>query len=660
MVVSARRANRRGVPWRPALSVLATAAATVTLAPAPAPAAAEPARQVIAGVVPGWATQAARRAPVEATARLDTRVYLAGRDSAGLAAYARAVSDPHSPSYRKYLSPATYRARFGASPAQVDAVTGWLRSAGLDVRSATPDVVEAGGTAAAAERAFGASLSRYAVGSKLYQAPDGPVSAPAQVGSQVVAVTGLTELPAVPLAPPQPDPGAIVVSPSPCSTYWGQSPATGLPPVNGRTGAWEPCGYTPAQLRTAYGVDASGLSGKGSTVAIVGAYDAPTASADADRFARDYGLPTFTAGQYSEVTPAAYAHTTDGECGPLSQWAAQQAEDIEGLHTMAPGARIRYVASASCDDTDFLAALRRIVDGHLADLVEGTWYWPFDSSVWSLPTADIAAFEHIFVQGAVEGIGFYFPTGDCGDLDPANPNLVCVPGTGSTRKQVQYPASDPWVTAVGGTSIAVGANGKALFQTGEGTTLGHELDDGSGWVSPSVYQVMAGGGGVSNVFGQPFYQAGVVPRRLAAPAAGRPMRVIPDVAMDADYFTPGRFGMSFDLGGGQQAYVDTVASGTGYAESLFVGFQALAQQAQHGIPLGFANPGLYLRARALDDVVDRPFGPADPPMMVVHNTDEDRNAAATLGNNTTLSATAGYDDSTGLGSPGPSYLRSFH
>jgi len=137
------------------------------------------------------------------------------------------------------------------------------------------------------------------------------------------------------------------------------------------------------------------------------------------------------------------------------------------------------------------------------------------------------------------------------------------------------------------------------------------------------------------------------------------MRVIPDVAMVGDYFTSGRFGLSWDIGGGQTIYVDTAASGTGFAEALFVGVQADAQQAQHGIPIGFANPALYLRAHLFTDVRDRPFGPDHPPMMVVHNTAENRNAAGTLGNDTTLSATPGYDDATGLGSPNLRYLRSY-
>lgn len=617
------------------------------------------ARHVIPGSVPGWATGAARRGPADPTAPARFQIQMAGRDDAGLRAYARAVSDPRNPNFRHYLTPAAYHARFGATDAQLAAVRGWLLGAGLTIRSTTASAIEVTGSTAAAAAAFDTGLSTYAVGGRTFQAPDRPISIPARLGADVLTVTGLADRPAAPAPSLASDPDTITITPSPCSTYWGQNRATELPPVNGRVGAWEPCGYTPAQIRGAYGVTRSGLTGAGTTVAIVGAYNSPTMAADADHFARDYGLPTFTAGQYTAIEPPAYRHTTDGECGPLSQWAAQQAEDVEGLHTMAPAARIRYVASASCDDTDLLTALHEVVDARLADMVEGTWYWPFNSSVWSLPTADIAAFQRVFLQGAVEGIGFAFPTGDCGDLDPTNPNLVCVGGTGSTRKQVQYPASDPWVTAVGGTSIAIGASDQLLFETGEGTTLAHELDDGTGWVEPSVYTVMAGGGGVSEVFRQPFYQAPVVSRRLATGPSGQRMRVIPDVAMDADYFTSGRFGLTVDLGGGRTAYVDTAASGTGFAESLFVGMQADAQQAQHGIPLGFANPALYLRAGTFNDVRDRPFGPDDPPMMVVHNTDENRNAAGTLGHNTSLSATTGFDDVTGLGSPGLRYLRSY-
>ena len=635
-------------------------------------------RHTLAGTKPGWATAAADREAADAQTTLSARVYLAGRDRDGLAAYARAVADPASPHYRHYLSPAAARARFGSTVDQVRAVTSWLGSAGLRTRAVNDDSIDVTGTVAAAAKAFGTGFDRYAVGGRTYRAPARDASVPARLAPDVLAVTGLDERPAI-VRPTtaamagqdtvQPtvarerattNDDTIRILPDPCSTHWGEKMATALPPVNGGPGPWEPCGYTPGQIRGAYGVDRSGLSGRGVTVAVVGAYDSPTMRTDASHYATDYGLPQFTPGQYIEDLPPAFTHT-DGTCGPTSQWSAQQSINVDAIHTMAPAARIRYVASASCQVEDLIVALRKVVDQRSADLVAATWYWPFASAYGDLTSSIIQPFTRTFQLGAVEGIGFYFSTGDCADLDPANENLICEPATGSTRKQTEYPASDPWVTAVGGTSIAIGSHSDYLFETGEGTTLGHELPDASGWVTPSVYQVMGGGGGVSDYFDQPFYQRQAVPAKLAAGASGGPRRVVPDVAMVADYFTSGRYGQTLTLPDGESAYVDAAASGTGLATSLFVGVQADAQEAQHGIPLGFANPAIYRRARLglFHDVVDRPFGADKPPTIIVHNTEEDANAAGTLGHDSGLVATRGFDDVTGLGSPTLGYLRSY-
>src|SRR5690349_9019865 len=83
---------------------------------------------------------------------------------AGLAAYAKAVADPSSPMYGKYLSAKQTQARFGATKAQVAAVKSWLKSAGLKVTSVTPHYIAVSGDVAAAEKAFGTQLHNFAKG----------------------------------------------------------------------------------------------------------------------------------------------------------------------------------------------------------------------------------------------------------------------------------------------------------------------------------------------------------------------------------------------------------------------------------------------------------------------------------------------------------------
>jgi len=97
-------------------------------------AAAASGRAAIAGTHPDWAVnRAGHQAPAVTTGAVNLRVYLAGQDPAGLAAYATAVSDPTSASYGNYLSPAQAQTRFGATSAQIQAVKSWLTGAGLTV-----------------------------------------------------------------------------------------------------------------------------------------------------------------------------------------------------------------------------------------------------------------------------------------------------------------------------------------------------------------------------------------------------------------------------------------------------------------------------------------------------------------------------------------------
>jgi subtilase family serine protease len=116
-------------------AVLTTAAAaTLAVGVLTSTAAAQPstARAGIAGTHPKWATASTRMSSRPVTSGIVTaRVYLAGQDPAGLAAFAAAVSTPGNALYGHYLTPAQVMARYGPTQAQVRAVTSWLTGAGL-------------------------------------------------------------------------------------------------------------------------------------------------------------------------------------------------------------------------------------------------------------------------------------------------------------------------------------------------------------------------------------------------------------------------------------------------------------------------------------------------------------------------------------------------
>ena len=146
---------------------------------------------------------------------------------------------------------------------------------------------------------------------------------------------------------PPPDPNYWVAGP--CSQYYAQKIATTEPSAYGKHQPWNVCGYTPAQVRGAYGVSQSGMTGKGQTVAIVDAYASPTMQSDANQFATVVGDKPFRPGQYQQYLPGTFTDTAANECDAAG-WYGEQTLDVESVHGQAPDANVRFVAGASCQD----------------------------------------------------------------------------------------------------------------------------------------------------------------------------------------------------------------------------------------------------------------------------------------------------------------------
>jgi subtilase family serine protease len=605
-------------------------------------------RVALAGSSPKWATASQSTGTAAATSGTDVQVYLAPRGGqTALDAAVRAVSTPDTPTYRHFLTTGQYVARFAPSQSQVAAVRAWLSGAGLKVTGvgAGNRYVSASGDGAAIQRAFGVSLRNYRHHGRIEQAPSGDVTMPANLAGQVSGVTGLSTPQlavhhAAPSAPPPPG----FVNGRPCSAFYGQLTATfeadfktPLPPFRGTHPPYAVCGYVPSQLRGAYGVTGSGLTGAGATVAITDAYAAPTIAKDANQYATGHGDAAFRAGQFTQSRPA-LPFRNQAACGP-SGWYGEETLDVEAMHGIAPAANVRYYASRSCSDLDFVAALQRVVDDNTASIVSNSWGSPSDAESSGI----IAANEQVFQQGALQGIGFLFSSGDDGD-DLASSGL----------KETDYPASDPWVTAVGGTSAAIDANNTLQFQAGWGTekfalNAGH-----TAWVPSAANPFLYGaGGGFSTLFNRPAYQDGVVP------AGSPPGRAVPDIALDADPTT----GM---LIGETQTFPDGVRfgelriGGTSLASPLMAGVQALAIQ-KAGTRLGFANPAIYALAgsTAFTDVTDAFDNRANVRVDYANSVDPTGGllyTVRTFDDDASLTTTVGWDDVTGVGSPDGRYF----
>ena len=630
-------------------------------------------RSAIPGTHPAWAGTSGGNAPQAVTnGTVNARVYLAGRNPSGLASFARDVSTPGNAQYHQYLDPAEVQADFGPTAAQITAVSSWLTESGMRVTGESDHVggyLSVTGPVSAAQKAFGVTFGSFkGPDGRMDRAPEQSANAPAAVASSVLTVTGLDTAthnmkPADTLPPPGPN---YWVAP-PASSYYDQQIATNEPTAYGHHQPWNVRGYTPSQVRSVYGVNHSGMTGAGQTVAIVDAYASPTMLSDANSYARATGDRPFRPGQYQQYLASNFTYTAANECDAPG-WYGEESLDVESAHGQAPNANVRYVGAASCTDSDLANALAFIVNNHLASIVSNSWGEPDDSATMT------NVFDEIFQAGAAEGIGFFFSSGDSGYESPQQ-------DPGSDKIQVDYPTSSPWVTSVGGTSLAIGSRSNYEFETSWGTMQDKLASNGKSWSAtpPGKYPASydgSSGGGVSTRYQQPVYQTGVVPASLSehlpdGTTSTTPMRVEPDVSALADPSTGIMVGQTtLQPDGKTYAFSLSRIGGTSVACPTFAGIEADAQQAA-GLPLGFANPVIYTRygTGAYHDVTDTPFGPGVQLGQVRNNYTNPYTRSGpiltylrTLGIDgegaAALHATRGYDDATGVGSPN-GYIASF-
>jgi subtilase family serine protease len=556
---------------------------TILGATGPAGAASRPAMTHLAGSVAPFTSHARPTGNVAGSTRLTIQVWLRPKVAAAQRA-AAAVSTPGSAQFHHYLRPDAYAARFGASAAAAGKVEKWLRGKGFTgIRvSAGRSYVRATGAASKINAAFRTRLKLYAstaranAGPYQLRANATPLSVPAALAGSVLGITGLSNAaPIIPHIRQTAKPGrtrgaaaAPAAKTAPCSQYYGQHLAGGLPQHFGRTSfPTEVCGYSGGQMRAAYGANSTN-TGKGQTVALVELGLTQDMFLTLQDYAAANGLPAPSSERYAELSLG-----QGTACGDLFD--VEEQLDVESAYAMAPSASELVVGGDSCNEGDF--GLQGLFDADLA-VINGTHNHPLAtiaSNSWEggdeAQPAFLTNIEHAYlVQAAAEGIGMYFSSGD---------------GSG-----VEAPSSDPDAIGVGGTTLGLGHASNRLFETGWSTDQQFLIS--SAWVDEG--EQGAAGGGPSILWKQPADQKNVVPARLAKAPGNRGGRVrsAPDISADADPFTGFAVGLlSFPKNKPPQ-FSESDIGGTSLASPLVAGIVAAAQQGQHH-SFGLINPAVY-------------------------------------------------------------------
>jgi len=682
----------------PRVAAAALAAATVagvglaSLAPGSAYAASS--RKTVAGSVPAWATAKAFKGAAATSGYVGFRVYLGWRNAAAAETVARQVSTPGSSSYRHFLTPAQFRHDFAPTQTDVTAVQQWLHKSGftIDYTPANNHYVAAEGTVAQANAAFATTLGTYAYQGMSLRAPERAISVPASLPaiSGVVGLDDTAQLVRYDHVSSDATPSPGFRNATPLSSYFGEkttdttpvSPADGpyvvapntttgtsdhlatpvtLPDYAGSPRPYATRGYTPTQIRSAYSLT-DAQTGAGQTVAIIDAYASPTIVNDVNTYysASHQGgsglFPQLNSTNFRQVVaPGTFRHPERGQKQDPQGWYGEETLDVEAVHAMAPQAKLVFVGTAN-NFQDLDAGLNHVVDNKLADIVTNSYGWNGEA----LPLGFVKPVHDILVQAVAEGIGVYFSSGDNSDETAAD---------GTTPPQADFPASDPLVTAVGGTSLAVGADGSRMWEKGWATRKAKLQTDGTTLSWTASKYLYGAGGGTSRVFTQPWYQKPAVTAGLELNHSSRPMRVVPDVSAIGDPNTGMLIGQTQQFPTGA-AYDEYRIGGTSLASPITAGLMADVQQAR-GHEIGFANPLFYsLAGQSSADGTGAFYDvtPVDPGTSVVridyvNGVDPTNGLLAsvrTIDDETglTIHVRDGYDDITGIGSPGATFIAS--
>lgn len=337
--------------------------------------------------------------------------------------------------------------------------------------------------------------------------------------------------------------------------------------------------YVPSQVQQAYGLPslyAKDITGKGTRIVLIEAYGSPTIGNDVAQFDAVSGLP---APWLDIVQPVGKVPAYDSGNAGMTGWAGETTLDVEWAHAIAPGAGIVIVEAPNDSPASMMKAVRYAIDHRLGDVISQSWGYA-EPALGSRYLKD----EHASVYAAsvrerVTVIAAAGDQGASGYMESGN-SFYQYPVT-------SWPATDPDVTAVGGTTLNLGSAGNRLSPD---TAWNDSYSSAVNFLLTldSPPSPIATGGGRSSDFRRPSYQDA---KSVAHVVRGS--RGVPDIAMSASCSG------SVEV---YQSYAGALAGwnevcGTSESAPIFAGIVALAAQLA-GHPLGLINPAIYKLAAA--------------------------------------------------------------
>ncbi len=506
-------------------------------------------------------------------------VVLRQPDQRALTVFLASLYNPSSANFHHFLTPQTFAQRFGAPASSLKAVRTYFASYGVRVTAVNTarTLVSLRGRDGDVARAFATSVENI-------RTPGGVVvaqfaraaSVPSSLAPDIAAVVGLST-PGV--AAPHLSRQLTSSAPHGPTTC----PSAGDATTNGPNQLY---GYTAQQQAKLYGLDqawAAGNTGVGQTIGIyeLGLYN----PSDVNTYFSCYG-----------VSPSVSVINVDG--GPGSGFSDEATLDTEEVGVLAPGAKIEIYQGPN-NNAGPLDVYARVADDNTANVLSVSW-----GTCETDPNGDATGEQVIFQQMAAQGQSVLASAGDSGSSDCQGAS------SSSTTLAVDDPASQPFVTGVGGlavTSISP-LNQSVWNQSGSGSTCGGAA---------------GGGGGVSVLWSRPSWQI------TSGSTANVTTRMVPDLSVMGDPSTG--FIQYYPSSGNCSAPDWFAIGGTSIGSPIVSALVAVATQACNVGRLGFLNPQLYQMPSS--DFVD-----------VTSGSNDVFGAGG-------YSAGPGYDMASGLGSP---------